>query len=425
MAEPLSDGGGNGGRMIEGRSATWLELFFDLIFVINIAGLTHHLAAHPDADTLGQVAALYLPLFLVWAGHTTYATRFDDGSILQTMLTLLLMFALAGSAVFVQSGMDEQAASFTRAQFAARAVLALLYLEAHFRVPAARRFTWFLLVGFAVSAVAWGAQEWLAVEWRRPLYLAAIGAEILAPLLAVSRLGHWPANPHHLPERLGLFTIIVLGEAVRGVVVGAVHAEAARLGFMIGFALPVGIWWFYFRLLDRGELRRRVGGGQILAYLHLPMTLAVVVMAAAVEAILTTFGSVGRSGAEAPGLLEAARRIVVPDGAIAPPVDAGSGLTGARLLFGGLAVWLTCFLAMRVYVVSIRRLGAAEWITAGAGAALAAGAVLIGPVRALEVFIFCGSLLLALAALGSLLKDLRRRRAARPPRPAATAERLR
>ena len=94
-------------------------------------------------------------------------------------------------------------------------------------------------------------------------------------------------------------------------------------------------------------------------------------------------------------------------------------------MFGGLAVWLACFLAMRVYVVSIRRLGAAEWITAGAGAALAAGAVLIGPVRALEVFIFCGSLLLALAALGSLLKDLRRRRAARPPRPAATAERLR
>ena len=413
MAEPLSDGAGNGGRIVEGRSATWLELFFDLIFVINIAGLTHHLAAHPDADTLGQVAALYLPLFLVWAGHTTYATRFDDGSVLQTMLTLLLMFALAGSAVFVQSGMDEQAASFTRAQFAARVVLALLYLDAHFRVPAARRFTWFLIVGFAVSAVAWGAQEWLAEQWRRPLYLAAIGVEILAPLLAVSRLGHWPANPHHLPERLGLFTIIVLGEAVRGVVVGAVHAESARLGFMIGFALPVGIWWFYFRLLDRDELRRRVGGGQILAYLHLPMTLAVVVMAAAVEVSLTAFGAVELSEAEAPGLLEAARRSVVPAEASEPP--AGAGLTGARLMFGGLAVWLTCFLAMRVYVVSIRRLGAAEWITAGAGAALAAGAVLIGPVRALEVFIFCGSLLLALAALGSLLKELRRRRAARLP----------
>ena len=79
-------------------------------------------------------------------------------------------------------------------------------------------------------------------------------------------------------------------------------------------------------------------------------------------------------------------------------------------------MWLTCFLAMRVYVVGIRRLGAAEWVTAGAVAALAAGAALIGPVRALGLFIFAGALLLALAALGSLRQELRRRGAAPPAR---------
>ena len=392
MAELVSDGAQHDRRPAEGRSATWLELFFDLIFVINIAGLTHHLVAHPGLQTLGQVTALYLPLFLVWAGHTTYATRFDDGSVLQTMLTLLLMFALAGSAVYVQSGMDEHAASFTRTQLAARVLLVLLYLEAHVRVPAARRFTWILMAGFALSAAAWGAQELAAPEWRRQLYLIAIGVELLAPLLAVSGLGHWPANPIHLPERLGLFTIVVLGEAVLGVVVGGVHAEAVRPAFAIGFALPVGIWWFYFRLLDREELRRRVGGGQILAYLHLPMTLAVVVIAAAVEVSLATISAGDRDGA--------------PD------------LTGARMLFGGLATWLTCFLAMRIYVVGVRRLGAAEWTTAGAVATLAAGALLIGPVRTLALFMFSGTLLLTLAALGSLLKELRQRRADRRSRTA-------
>ena len=392
MAELPSDGGRDDRRPAEGRSATWLELFFDLIFVINIAGLTHHLVAHPDLATLGQVAALYLPLFLVWAGHTTYATRFDDGSVLQTILTLLLMFTLAGSAVYVQSGLDEHAASFTRTQLAARVLLVLLYLEAHLRVPAARRFTWFLMIGFAVSAVAWGAQELTPEPWGRPLYLVAIGAELLAPLLAVSGLGRWPPHPSHLPERLGLFTIIVLGEAVLGVVVGGVHAEETRLAFAIGFALPVGIWWFYFRLLDRAELRQRVGGGQVLTYLHLPMTLAVVVMAAAVEVSLAALGHVEPNGAGRPGL------------------------TGARMLFGGLAVWLTCFLAMRVHVVGIRRLGAAEWTTAGAVAALVAGALLIGPVRTLGLFIFAGGLILVLAALGSLLKELRQRRADRGSR---------
>ena len=396
MADLLAAPSGGGSTPEQERSATWLELFFDLIFVINVAGLTHHLVAHPGLHALGQVAVLYVPLFLVWAGHTTYATRFDDGSTLQTILTLLLMFMLAGSAVFVQSGMDPHAPTFARAQAGARLVLVLLYLEAFVRVPAARRFSGLLLAAFALSALAWGAHGLVPDTWRPWLYVIAVALELLVPLLAASGFGHWPAHPSHLPERLGLFTIIVLGEAVLGIVVGAVHlagSAPARLAVTMSFALPVGIWWFYFRLLDRAELRPRVGGGQLLTYLHLPMTFAVVVMTAAVEVSLSGFtaaqpdgGGVGRG--------------------------AGPDLPGARLLFGGMALWLACFLALRVVVVGLRRLGAAGWATAGAVAALALGAVLLGPVRTTELFIFAGSLLLALAALGSLLKELHQRRTA-------------
>ena len=167
----------------------------------------------------------------------------------------------------------------------------------------------------------------------------------------------------------------------------------------MSFALPVGIWWFYFRLLDRAELRPRVGGGQLLTYLHLPMTFAVVVMAAAVEVSLSGFSAAQPDGGGV-GLLEAARHIMA--GGVGR--EAGPDLPGARLLFGGLA--------LRVVVVGLRRLGAAGWATAGAVAALALGAVLLGPVRTTELFIFAGSLLLALAALGSLLKELHQRRTA-------------
>ena len=388
-----------------------MELFFDLIFVINVAGLTHHLVAHPGLHALGQVAVLYVPLFLVWAGHTTYATRFDDGSTLQTILTLLLMFMLAGSAVFVQSGMDPHAGTFTRTQAGARLVLVLLYLEALVRVPAARRFSGLMLAAFALSALGWSAHGWLPAAWRPWLYVGTVALELLVPLVAASGFGRWPAHPSHLPERLGLFTIIVLGEAVLGIVVGAVHlagSAPARLAVTMGFALPVGIWWFYFRLLDRAELRPRVGSGQLLTYLHLPLTFAVVVMAAAVEVSLSGFTAAQPDGGGL-GLVEAGRHII---GGGAGRREAGPDLTGARLLFGGLALWLACFLALRVVVVGLRRLGAAGWATAGVVAALALGAVLLGPVRATELLIFAGSLLLALAALGSLLKELHHRRSA-------------
>jgi hypothetical protein len=319
------------------------------------------------------------------------------------------MFMLAGSAIFVQLGLDAHASTFARTQAGARLVLVLLYLEALVRVPAARRFSGLLLVAFTLSALAWGAHGVVPNTWLPWLYGATVAVELLAPLVAASRFGHWPAHPRHLPERLGLFTIIVIGEAVLGIVIGAVHLAGsgpARLAVTISFALPVGIWWFYFRLLDHAELRSRVGTGQLLTYLHLPMTFAVVVMAAAAEVSLSGFKTHPDGGGV--GLVEAITHIVRGAG----NREVGPALPGVRLLFGGLAPWLACFVALRVVVVGLRRLGAAGWATAVAVAVLALGAVLLGPVRATELFIFAGSLLLALAFFGSLLKELRQPRTA-------------
>ena len=149
-----------------------------------------------------------------------------------------------------------------------------------------------------------------------------------------------------------------------------------------------------------------MGTGQFLTYLHLSMTFAVVVTAAAVEVSLSGFTVAQPDGGRV-GPVETARHII---GGGTGRREAGSELTGARVLFGGLAWWLACFLALRVVVVGLRRLGAAGWATASVVAALALGAVKLGAVRVTELFIFAGSLLLALAALGSLLNELRRRR---------------
>lgn len=117
-------------------------------------------------------------------------------------------------------------------------------------MPAARRFSGLLLAAFALSALAWGAHGLVPDTWGTWLYVSAVALELLVPLLAASGFGRWPAHPSHLPERLGLFTIVVLGEAVFGIVVGAVHlagSAPARLAVTMSFALPVGTWWFYFR----------------------------------------------------------------------------------------------------------------------------------------------------------------------------------
>ena len=117
-----------------------------------------------------------------------------------------------------------------------------------------------------------------------------------------------------------IFVINVAGLTHHLVAHPGLHSlgQVAVLYVTMSFALPVGIWWFYFRLLDRAELRPRVGSGQLLTYLHLPMTFAVVVMAAAVEVSLSGFTAAQPDG-DGVGLLAAARHIVGGDAGRSPP----------------------------------------------------------------------------------------------------------
>ena len=49
---------------VEGRHATWLELFFDLVFVASISVITHHLAHVHEGRLEGQQVMLFISEFI-------------------------------------------------------------------------------------------------------------------------------------------------------------------------------------------------------------------------------------------------------------------------------------------------------------------------------------------------------------------------
>src|SRR5205085_919414 len=61
----------------EERRATWLELFFDLVFVVAVGQVAHRLTH--DTSTAGflRFAGLFVPVLWAWTGFTFYANRFD------------------------------------------------------------------------------------------------------------------------------------------------------------------------------------------------------------------------------------------------------------------------------------------------------------------------------------------------------------
>jgi low temperature requirement protein LtrA len=208
-------------RTGEKRSATWLELFFDLVFVISVAELVQRLGHHVSVLEVGQFIALFIPVWWCWVGHTVYATRFDTDDMIHRSLTFTMMFAAAVMAIQIPTAFETGSAGFAGGYVLARLCLLMLYTRARRHVPEARKMTTLYLSGFGLGALCWLVSLLVPSPERFILWAIGIAIDFIIPWLGKKRiLQKAPLDTSHFPERFGLFTIIVLGETILAVVSG-------------------------------------------------------------------------------------------------------------------------------------------------------------------------------------------------------------
>src|SRR3712207_6228412 len=83
------------------RRVDWLELFFDLVFVVVIAELAHSLATHVSLAGVASYALLFVAAWWVWIGGVFYTERFETFDISIRLFTVALMVPVAAMALFV------------------------------------------------------------------------------------------------------------------------------------------------------------------------------------------------------------------------------------------------------------------------------------------------------------------------------------
>src|SRR5262245_50171830 len=123
------------------RKVTWLELFFDLIFVAAVAQVAEPLRDDYSLVELARLAALFALIWWAWTGHTFFSTRFSTDDWLQRGLTFVQIFAVAVMAANARDPLDSRSsAGFAAAYAGMRVVLVTQYLRAR-RVNDARSLT--------------------------------------------------------------------------------------------------------------------------------------------------------------------------------------------------------------------------------------------------------------------------------------------
>jgi low temperature requirement protein LtrA len=274
----------------EKRSATWLELFFDLVFVISVAELVHRLGHHVSVVEVGQFIALFIPVWWCWVGHTVYATRFDTDDMIHRLLTFTMMFAAAIMAMQIPTAFETGSSGFAAGYVLARLCLLMLYIRARRHVPEAREMTTLYLSGFGLGALSWFISLLVPPPERFILWGIGIGIDFIIPWLGRKTiLQKAPLDTSHFPERFGLFTIIVLGETILAVVSGLsdkVWRWPSITAAILAFILAVSIWWLYFTYIHKADHAGKLGSGQPFIYGHLPLVLALAAIGAGVKNII-------------------------------------------------------------------------------------------------------------------------------------------
>lgn len=252
------------------RHASWLELFFDVVFVFALAAVVDRLGDDPvpPPGAVLIVCGLFVVVQWAWVGQVFYDTRYDpdDGPH-----RLMVLIALAGAGVMTL-GVNEVPESrlLPVGYVIVRGVLLLLYLRVRPAGGAAREVTSVYLTGFGLGWLIWLVSLAAPPATRPVLWIVAMCVELSTPWLGFRRLRRSPVDTRHLPERLGQFAIIVLGSALARLLGAMPDGPDLRaiLAAAVAFVVPASAWWIYTTFVTTGLAVARLRGGQEYTYLQ-------------------------------------------------------------------------------------------------------------------------------------------------------------
>ena len=367
------------------RHASYLELFFDLVFVFAVTQVTALALADPSAGGLARAALVLGLLWWTWGGYAWLTNAIDIENV---AARVLVMGAMAGTffmALAVPRAYDVDGAWFVVPYFVVRVMHVAIYTWGLRGDPdhqrAVKKLAPYFLVAPAI-ALAGGFVEDETI--RTSIWVGSLALD-LGGALTVGSAG-FRVSAAHFAERYGLFVIIALGESIVAIGVGAAgleHDLTFALAVVIAFAGVAALWWSHFdfsavaaeRALRRADpVRRAPLARDVYSYFHYPAILGIVFYAVAAE-----------------------KTVAHPD----EPLSGG----GRAALGLGIALFLLTAILGRFRV--IRRIA---WERLAGGVAAIVAVVVFSGLEAMWLLALVVALLVAVTAAESArLREIRRR----------------
>jgi low temperature requirement protein LtrA len=237
------------------RTASSLELLFDLVFVVAVSqasGALHHLWEEQHfAEGLAAYAMVFFAILGAWINFTWFASAYDTDDWLYRLTTFVQMAGALVIASGAQRAMlENDFGAIVVGYVIMRAAMAAQWTRAAISDPEYRGTCVRYVVGIVAVQCLW--VTWAVVGgpvWWFPV-LAVIDLSV-SPIAEHHRVTAF--HHHHIAERYGLFTLIVLGESILAVansIIGGLSDADARTSLTVvaacSLTIVASMWWIYF-----------------------------------------------------------------------------------------------------------------------------------------------------------------------------------
>lgn len=285
------------GRQIheEERASTPLELLFDLTAVVAVAAaatrLHHGLAAGEMQDAMVDFIQAFFVVWWPWMSYTWFASAYDTDDVPFRLATLVQMIGVLLIAIGIPQEAGGGAAGII-GFFLMRATLVVQWCRAALEHAERRHTCLRYAVAIGLLQLLWLVRAgWLPASWQLPSFAVLATCELAVPVWA-ARAGETPWHGHHVAERYGLFTIILLGECMVASA-NAISSALATGGWSLDLAvasvsiigLIMGLWWAYFLIPFAQVLQLHRERGFLWGYGHALVFIALAALGGVLEVV--------------------------------------------------------------------------------------------------------------------------------------------
>ena len=276
----------------EEESSTWLQLFFDLVYVAILVELGAQLSHNLNLEGIVRFVILFIPVWWSWLEFVDYGRRYPVDDIGQRILTVVYMAAMLLLAFEIHSLTEKGTTTFIVIYGLSKFIQALMYGRAWIYYPAYRQRTSYRAVAYILVGILWIVFAFIASSnvflLALPVILGALIPLVIQAIHQVNNRSDLPSPPikyHFSLHRFGELTIIVLGEFFIKLVTSSSGRELTAINYVMGAGLlgiSVSLWWLYFDHLEHASLAKARSRIWVWTYSHFPFMVAI-----------TTYGVVG------------------------------------------------------------------------------------------------------------------------------------